>query len=535
MAFSPDGKQIVSASPDGTAKIWSLAAEPEAIAPPEFQGTALRDCVIAAGGRTIAATLHEIFGDGPIFVLHSRNGRIRSDLIHPKTGLRYVALNSSGEWLIYCSTKDGHEGTLTLWDVSAGQQVYEWRFEPNGDTNPFLAFSPDGALFACAAGAEISVYELSSRQRIARIKMSDETKGSVTRCLTFSPDGRQIVANLNWEATCALWDIASRRKMLALDIHLEAGRGIRAVAFRPDGRLIAVAGDSGAITIFNAKSGLAVHTLFGHVGAVNSLTFSPDGTRLASGGHDKTIRLWDVSDGEEVLVLRGHSDEIVSLSFDTRGNWLTSASRREIRVWDAAQGSEDARVAFRRMRNQIREWNLVDSLFATLLLKSDVIESLRKDKSLTDEVRASAIEQAERRGEDAGALNGASWKIVARADSRPEEYKRALRWAEAACRIAPDDVAFQNTLGVARLRVGQFADSIVALMRSHEHNSKSKDGPQPGDVAFLAMAHHALGHSREAAAFLQQLSNLLNQDRWKNDAESVAFLQEAQQRFSKKP
>ncbi len=176
----------------------------------------------------------------------------------------------------------------------------------------------------------------------------------------------------------------------------------------------------------------------------------------------------------------------------------------------------------------------VDALFAELLLKSDVIETLKSDASLSREFRDYVLKIATRHKEDPTKLNDASWKVVSRLDSPPGACQLALRWAAAACRIEPDNMLDVNTLGVARFRTGQFADAIPPLTRSHEQNSKSQQGPQPADAAFLAMAHQALGHAGEAAAFFRELNELMKQDRWKNDAESVGFFKEAQERFGQR-
>jgi tetratricopeptide (TPR) repeat protein len=93
----------------------------------------------------------------------------------------------------------------------------------------------------------------------------------------------------------------------------------------------------------------------------------------------------------------------------------------------------------------------------------------------------------------------------------------------------PDNGVYLNTLGVAQYRLGQYDQAIATLTRSDKLNSKQFGGQShPADVAFLAMAHHRLGHSDEARKLLERLRQLLQQDRWKNDAESQAFLREVE-------
>ena len=66
------------------------------------------------------------------------------------------------------------------------------------------------------------------------------------------------------------------------------------------------------------------------------------------------------------------------------------------------------------------------------------------------------------------------------------------------------------------------------LTRSDEINSEEPDQSQPAHFALLANAQHRLGRSDEARKLLDRLRQLLQQDRWKNDADSQAFLREAE-------
>src|SRR5207237_7782918 len=86
----------------------------------------------------------------------------------------------------------------------------------------------------------------------------------------------------------------------------------------------------------------STRTLTGHGGEVLAVAFAPDGRLLASGSSDQTIRLWDPVTGEERKLLRGHTGAVRTLAFAAHNSQFLASGSADgtIRIWDVTQGRE---------------------------------------------------------------------------------------------------------------------------------------------------------------------------------------------------
>jgi WD40 repeat protein len=110
---------------------------------------------------------------------------------------------------------------------------------------------------------------------------------------------------------------------------------INAVAWSPDGTLVASAGQDGSITIRDAVSGKQVASLAAHAGGVSALTFSQRGEWLASAGADATVKLWDVASHRLDATFFGHLGTVLSVAIAPDSSALVSGGDDgTVKFWD---------------------------------------------------------------------------------------------------------------------------------------------------------------------------------------------------------
>jgi WD40 repeat protein len=506
--FSPDGSLLASTSMDKTLKFWNVATWGDAYTLEGYRGWAFGAVFSPDGRRIITA------GFGLVRVSDAQNGQTLTTISVRGGGVRGLALSPDGKVI---ATSTEFRKDFDLWDVATGQHISTFHGHTGLVRN--VAFTPDGR-------------ELASAGEDGTVRMWDVATGRNIRTLhghaagvfgvACSPDGC-LLASLGWDGRVKIWEITTGHEIRTLDGLSQRPSFFfgNSIAFGPDGLRLAVADDDGQVIVWNISDGTKALTLAGHPGDINGVAYSPDGRRIATAGQDGILKLWDAETGEEVFTLRGHGEGVVSVVFSPDGARIASAGEdRTVRIWDAMQPTPEIQL-------QRRALNLVQTHLGQLLLKDEVVAHIRAETAMAEPLREAALQVAARAIEDAGALNNAAWEIAVSKNQAREKYDRALRYAQAACRQAPDDPICLNTLGVAQYRAGKYQEAIVTLTKSDRLNP-TPQAPYPGDLAFLAMAQHRLGQKAVAVASLNQLRTLMKLPKWAQDRESRSFFSEVE-------
>lgn len=156
---------------------------------------------------------------------------------------------------------------------------------------------------------------------------------------SLSPDGSIVaVGNPSGRAgVLALYDAFTGQPLA--EGSSELGDEVRHVTFSPDGKRVAVVIDSGAVAVFETRSGTALHEQSATRVAVTRLVISPDDSEVAVGREDGSVELMSMDDAERRTLTGQHDREISWLDFDATGRRLVSTSRDgRTTVWDAQTG-----------------------------------------------------------------------------------------------------------------------------------------------------------------------------------------------------
>ncbi|MBD2461381.1 AAA family ATPase [Oscillatoria sp. FACHB-1407] len=158
---------------------------------------------------------------------------------------------------------------------------------------------------------------------------------SLTLAVAFSPDG-QLLATGDTNREVRVWRVADGKNVLTLQGHTN---WIWSVAFSPDGQRLASGSDDKTIKLWDLQTGHCLQTLPEDPYPVWSVAFSPDGQTLASGSEAPLIKLWDLSTGTGYKTLEGHTNWVRSLTFSPDGQTLASGSDDEtIKLWNLKTG-----------------------------------------------------------------------------------------------------------------------------------------------------------------------------------------------------
>jgi WD40 repeat protein len=287
-AFAPDGRWLATASCDGTVKLWDMTSYRELATLDEF-GEPVRCLAVSPDGKTVAAGV----------------------------GANNTILEQS-------------HGAITLWDVESHSR----KSEPidHGSHVKSVAFSPDGTKMVTAAGDYVRVWSTEDGSEIGRAVQFE------AKCVRYSKDGSTLVsAGGIGPPTVIIWDQDSLRPKKVFRSHF----GVNSVTVADDNSLVAAGTNGCSIEVWDVQTEKRQVFLNGHVN-VQSVAFRPDGRQLVGGERETpaTVHIWDLArEAGLKLHLKLPSHRIDGVAFD---GLLTKMATREsngkVGIWNLEAG-----------------------------------------------------------------------------------------------------------------------------------------------------------------------------------------------------
>lgn len=333
IAFSPDDKQLASGSADNSIKIWDVAS---GSAKQTMTGHTLYVSSVAFSpdGKMLASGS----GDQSVKLWDVVTGReLRTLVVGPpqRAGMPVtVAFSRDGKTLATGAQE------AKLWDVRSGNEIRTLKVtESNSPTETPLAFSYDGKVLA-TGGRAVKLWDVATGNAL-------RTLPGDARALSFSPDQQTLAGTGGIEIK--LWNVTTGQ-----ELHTFEGSqlGVDSVAFGPDGKLLAVGNSDNSIILWDSVNREKARVLKGHVAPVSAVAVSGDDKVLASAlapgvagiGREDTIKIWDPVTGQLIRSLIGrNTGHSIGLSND--GNKLVSGSSgRSVSLWNVSQAEAQRKI-----------------------------------------------------------------------------------------------------------------------------------------------------------------------------------------------
>lgn len=375
LAFTPDGKYLVSGAYDRVPIVWDLTkGEPKTKLPTHKSNV---DAVaISPDGKRLATGS----GDGTVNVLEWDTGK-RLGILNPSNGSPYslafdpadggvVWFGNAHEIMVWdpvtfkkrksIATAEGSsdagaltpDGTLAVTyqgDVSKGIGVLRVRDTKDGtllgkiDSRGVLygfGIGP-GNLVVASAPKKLELWDVKALKSVVTLEGEHEAPYATA----FSPDGKWVAAQMRGDV--CVFDVKTGK--LHAKVSAAFGRDVfgtdsqtngYALAFSKDSKTLAfVKGRLPSIQLFDIDTRQEKSLLMGAQSRTSFAALTADGKRVATAAGAEVV-VWDAVTGRPVKFVGGHDGRIVALALTADDKLLLSAGGKTVKVWDAATGKE---------------------------------------------------------------------------------------------------------------------------------------------------------------------------------------------------
>lgn len=297
LALSPDGSTIAVATGANTGEFylwkWQSGEQPRKL---KVSGTdrAYGELAFSPDGQQLAASLSH--ADHPIQIWEVASGKLlhRLALPEPKTYVRGAMVYApGGQTLAVPGYRSDSSSAVAIhfWNPVSGK--YQGRMDVAGGGH--LAMSADGRFLAAGGDCGARVWKWPSREEIA--PNDNAHRGSVGRVVTTKSGGEVVTASD--DGTIRVWNPATQQQRLKL----QHSYWVRDIAVSAAGTHLVSSALDDTVRLWDLTSGREIYRLPGHgrLGGRRAVAFAADGQSFGSFGDDCYLRVWDVRTGKALI------------------------------------------------------------------------------------------------------------------------------------------------------------------------------------------------------------------------------------------
>jgi WD40 repeat protein/tetratricopeptide (TPR) repeat protein len=342
-AFDAEGRRVVTGGSDGIAQVWDVTTgNPQG--PPLALRKAADHVAFSPDGRRVAAA----GGDRYATTEHRTSnitipGAMRQQVIPQGPGRPPLIITTPGTpTVIPQSTIRNPRGIVRVWNAADGADVCTVSIP--GWLNR-VVFRPGGDQFATVGGRGTAGLSVRGEARVWKVvngKAEPVTEpldhpAEVTSAV-FSPDGGRLLTAcgqaVSGRGEARVWDVKTGQ---LVGRPMEHALQVIEAAFSPDGHLVVTASNDTTARVWDAGTGEPLTAPLRHGDRLTAAMFSPDGRRVLTTSRDGTARIWDVETGDPAGPILHHGEPVTTAAFAPDGRRVATATLGGIvRVWDLA-------------------------------------------------------------------------------------------------------------------------------------------------------------------------------------------------------